>query len=557
MYAVKFLRNLYINLKDFTEISCIISIKAFASLDFTDEKRGISMEHQAKRQFGIIHIGTVNMTLKIIAYSSLDDMEVIENVSREVKYGGEVFTRHHVSFQSLNEICTILNKFKQLLRDYDIKDVRVLSTTAIREADNLLNVIDQIYFRTGFKVTVVRMAKEIYYKFFGLYYHILKGRFNFADKAVLLLDITSGGVGLTSWQSDKLLFQQNMHIGSLRILENFSPKQREELTFPTAAREYICGALSPVWASVRKHDIKYIVLSGRAATLIGKLMHKEEENGVRLIKADELRQFVNSFHGVTPFKLMQRCKLSENLANVIMPTLLLYYELLRSIDVNLLVVMSTTFTEGYSMHYVAEQTENSYVTHQKSLLLNLTRRIAGKYWYDPAHASCVEEFSNILFNAVYKEIGLDFQYGYLLHLASILHEIGKYVNIRKHNLCTYHLIMETDLFGITDEEKEILANIAYYADSGISPQGTTEVFDMLPPEQKVIAAKLVAIFRLADSLDKGHMGKIKRIEAELNGSELLVRYQAELDISLERWTFMKTAVDFAEIFGISPVLVKG
>lgn len=80
------------------------------------------MEYQAKRQFGIIHIGTVNMTLKIIAYSSLDDMEVIENVSREVQYGGEVFTRHHVSFQSLNEICTILNKFKQLLRDYDVTD---------------------------------------------------------------------------------------------------------------------------------------------------------------------------------------------------------------------------------------------------------------------------------------------------------------------------------------------------------------------------------------------------------------------------------------------------
>ena len=75
-------------------------------------------------------------------------------------------------------------------------------------------------------------------------------------------------------------------------------------------------------------------------------MHKEETNGVRLIKADELRQFVNSFHGITPFKLMQRCKLSENLANVIMPTLLLYYELLRIIDVDLLVMMSTTFTEA-------------------------------------------------------------------------------------------------------------------------------------------------------------------------------------------------------------------
>ena len=63
------------------------------------------MEKQTRNVFGIIHIGTVNMTLKVIAYSSLDDMEIIENVSREVKYGETVFKRHNVSFQSLNEIC--------------------------------------------------------------------------------------------------------------------------------------------------------------------------------------------------------------------------------------------------------------------------------------------------------------------------------------------------------------------------------------------------------------------------------------------------------------------
>ncbi len=514
------------------------------------------MAYTDKRLFGIIHIGTVNMTLKIIMYSGLDDMEIIESVLREVKYGGEVFTRRHVSFQSLNEICTILNKFKQLLKDYDVSDIHVLSTTAIREADNLLNVIDQIYFRTGFRVSVVRMEKEIYYKFFGLYYYVLKGQFNFSDKAVLLLDITSGGVGLTCWRSDELLFQQNVHIGSLRILGIFSPEQREELTFPTAVREYIYGSLAPLWASAREHNIKYLVLSGRAAALIGKLMKKEESNGIRLIKAEELRRFVNSFHGITPFKLMQQYKLSENLANVIMPTLLLYYELLKIIDVDSLVMMSTTFTEGYSMYYVAEQTENSYVIHQKSLLLNLTRSLAAKYFYSPAHSASVGEFSSVLFNAVYKEIGLAFPCGYLLHLAAILHEIGKFINIRKHNLCTYHLIMETDLFGITDEEKEILANVAYYTYGGIL-QGSMEWYNKLSPEQQIITTKLVAIFSLADSLDKSHMGKIKRIQAKLQGGELIVTYHAELDISLERWTFMKAAVNFAEVFGISPKLVKG
>lgn len=49
------------------------------------------MEKQTRNVLGIIHLGTVNMTMKIIAYSSLDDMEIIENVAQEVKYGEMVF----------------------------------------------------------------------------------------------------------------------------------------------------------------------------------------------------------------------------------------------------------------------------------------------------------------------------------------------------------------------------------------------------------------------------------------------------------------------------------
>lgn len=514
------------------------------------------METANKKYFGIIHIGTVNMALKIIAYSSLEDMEVIENVSREVKYGEAVFQTHHVSFQSLSEICTILGKFKQLLRDYDVQDVKVLSTTAIREADNLLNVIDQIYVRTEFRIEVVHMAKEVYYKFFGLYYHVLKKNFNFNDKAVLLMDITSGGLGLTCWQSDKLLFQQNFHIGSLRIMENFTVKQRQELTFPTAAREYIYGSLSSLWAMVQQQHIQYIVLSGRAATLLGNIMGKERQDGVSLMKPDELRQFIFSFQGVTPLKLQQRYHLSENLANVLMPTLLLYYELLRIVNVDMIVLMGTTFTEGYSMYYVAEKTHNDYVNHQRQLLLNLASQVADRYVNNPAHSARVEEYASILFQAVYKHIGLDFEYNYLLQLASILHETGKFINIRKHNLCTYNLIMETDLFSLTDDEKELLANIAYYGVDGIRGS-SPENYNKLTPEQKLIAAKLIAIFYLADSLDKSHLGKISRIWTELKDNELMVRYHSELDISLERWTFKKAAMNFAEVFGISPKLRKG
>ena len=76
------------------------------------------MEKQTRNVFGIIHIGTVNMTLKVIAYSSLDDMEIIENVSREVKYGETVFQRHHVRscWDSASSFATMMSKMSASCR---------------------------------------------------------------------------------------------------------------------------------------------------------------------------------------------------------------------------------------------------------------------------------------------------------------------------------------------------------------------------------------------------------------------------------------------------------
>ena len=76
------------------------------------------------------------------------------------------------------------------------------------------------------------------------------------------MDITSGGLGLTLWQAGTLLFQQNVPSGTLRILENFEKRQRDELTFPTAVREYIHGMLSPIWGIIKTYNVKYVVLSG-------------------------------------------------------------------------------------------------------------------------------------------------------------------------------------------------------------------------------------------------------------------------------------------------------
>ena len=106
---------------------------------------------------------------------------------------------------------------------------------------------------------------------------------------------------------------------------------------------------------------------------------------------------------------MKRFGLSQNLANVIMPTILLYYELLRLVDIDMLVVMPTTFTEGYTMYYVAQKTKHPYMEQLQALRLDMMRRMANKYLYDSIHSTRIESYCNVLFEALYKFIGLRYE----------------------------------------------------------------------------------------------------------------------------------------------------
>ena len=126
--------------------------------------------------YGIIHIGSSNVSMKIVEYASMDEMRIIESVRKDTSFGEEVFNHKKLSFDSIRKLCRMLNGLKQLLSDYQVKVYAVYATAVIREADNARSILDLIRVNTGFNVQVVDMPQEIYFKHFALQY--LLRRFN-------------------------------------------------------------------------------------------------------------------------------------------------------------------------------------------------------------------------------------------------------------------------------------------------------------------------------------------------------------------------------------------
>ena len=159
------------------------------------------MNSNTKMLYGVIHIGSTALSMRIVSYHNLNDIQVIEEVAKEVTFGEEVYLNKKLSFASVNRLCSMLNGLKQLLNDYQVKEYSVYATAVFREAENKRAILDLVHVNTGFDVQVLDMSQEIYLEHFALQHQLRKYNHKNSHSLgsdFLFVDITSGVMTLHS-----------------------------------------------------------------------------------------------------------------------------------------------------------------------------------------------------------------------------------------------------------------------------------------------------------------------------------------------------------------------
>lgn len=513
------------------------------------------MLKQQPRLFASIHLGSENISIQIVEFNNLDNYRIIDQASRPVILGEETFKTGKIQFSTVNEVCELLKGYKRLMDDYGVSEYRLVATTAIREAQNQRYIIDQIKVKTGLHVEVVDMPQEIYYKFVSLSRTVAQHNLIDENEGMLYVDISSGGLGITLVKNNEIKYQQNIHIGVIRIKESFDKNQRESTHFNQALAEYIKSTVSPVKRSLYPYKIKYLVLAGTETELLLKMLGKSNDNSLVIVKPADLAALYDNVKSFKLPQLLQMYGLSENLGEIVLPTIILYKQILSLIQVSEIVIPPDKFLDGITKLYIAQACSSEYMNKLEADVISLAKTIGEKYNYDPRHALCVENFAVLIFDKCSKFHGLDSRSRLLLRIAAILHDIGKYVSLRRHYFYSYRLIISSDILGLSIDEKKIVAYIAYYHSKG-TPTISDEGFGLLSREHQVIVAKLAAIIRLADSMDRSHRQKVKKVDIAFKNEEMFIAVAVNKDYSLEEWTFAEKADFFEEVYGIRPVLER-
>jgi exopolyphosphatase/guanosine-5'-triphosphate,3'-diphosphate pyrophosphatase len=235
-------------------------------------------------------------------------------------------------------------------------------------------------------------------------------------------------------------------------------------------------------------------------------------------------------------------------AETLVPALLVYQALLRATRSEKMIVSDVTMRDGLLLDLPRYVTGVEDPGLTESIIFS-ARNIGAKYLYDAKHAEHVARISLRLFDEFQKEHGLTPRHRLLLHVAAVLHEVGKFVGNRSHHKHSWYLISNAEILGLRREDIAIVAVVARYHRRS-TPKLSHPEYMALPREQRMVVNKLAAVLRVADALDRGHWSQVSSFQVERRDQDLVILAKGAGDLTLERRALADKQDLFEDIFGM-------
>jgi exopolyphosphatase/guanosine-5'-triphosphate,3'-diphosphate pyrophosphatase len=191
----------------------------------------------------------------------------------------------------------------------------------------------------------------------------------------------------------------------------------------------------------------------------------------------------------------------------------------------------------------------SWTDDFRKQIIRSANEIALRYAVDEDHARHVAELSQMLFRELRREHQLSEHYETLLYVAALLHETGGYINTSSLHKHSMYIIQNSELFGLTAEDVQIVALVARYHRRAL-PKPTHQPYNSLDRDKRVIIAKLAAILRIGLCLDASRSQRVKKFSCAVQGSRLIISVPNVDDLSVEQLAVRQERTFFDAIFGL-------
>jgi exopolyphosphatase/guanosine-5'-triphosphate,3'-diphosphate pyrophosphatase len=258
-----------------------------------------------------------------------------ENLVRvPLRLGFDVFSNGEISQYRKEMIIQTMKAYQHLLNVYDIDHLKACATSAMRDAKNSPEIITEIRDRTGIDIEVISGSAEASFIYEN---HIAENLDK--DHSYLYIDVGGGSTELTFFSNNKLVFEDSFNIGTIRLLKNMVSEE--------------------AWNEM-KDDIKEKIKGHKQVTAIGsggninKVFSLSKRKEGKPLTLDMLKDFYKELNSVTLQQRMSIYKLREDRADVIVPALQVYINVMRWANTTEIHVPKIGLADGLIQHLYQE-----------------------------------------------------------------------------------------------------------------------------------------------------------------------------------------------------------
>ncbi|MFM8397502.1 MAG: exopolyphosphatase, partial [Pirellula sp.] len=180
-----------------------------------------STPSSTSRAVAVVDIGSTSIRMAIAEIEGQGQVRTLEEVSRAVSLGKDTFTNQEISRESIEECVRILRSYRRLMQEYGITrpdQIRVVATSAVREASNRLAFLDRVYIATGLEVKILDEAEVNRITYMGIQ-PLMQANPILASVKTIVVEVGSGSTEILVVSAGNIQFSNTYRLGSLRMLE--------------------------------------------------------------------------------------------------------------------------------------------------------------------------------------------------------------------------------------------------------------------------------------------------------------------------------------------------
>lgn len=243
-----------------------------------------------------------------------------------LRLGFDVFEYKKILPEKAGMIISTMHSYKHMLTAYGVTAYKACATSAMRDAENSAAILEQVEKETGIHITVISGDEEASVIYEN---HVAENAGD--ERPYLYIDVGGGSTELTLFNSNEMAFKQSFDIGTIRLLK----KQVTE--------EQWSGLKN--FCREKTRPFRNLVTIGTGGN-INKIFSMSKRKDGKSLPLDLLKDYYKEFNSVPLYERMRIYDLREDRADVVVPALLIFMNVMRWSEANEIFVPKIGLADG-------------------------------------------------------------------------------------------------------------------------------------------------------------------------------------------------------------------